>query len=210
MAKKQGKKEKSIEESLWESVNKLRGSVEPSEYKHVVLSLISLKYANDSFIERREQLVTEGQEKYVDKAVFCTATNLFYLAKHGRWSYLMEHAKQSDIAIKVDAALSEVERVNEALKAAIPSNYYSSFGLDQTKLSAFLDEINEIDVVKDCEYDLIGRVYEYFLSKFAIAEGKGKGEYNTPKSIVNLIAEMIQPYVGKIYDPCCGSGGMFV
>lgn len=210
MAKKQGKKEKSIEESLWESVNKLRGSVEPSEYKHVVLSLISLKYANDSFIERREQLVTEGQEKYVDKAVFCTATNVFYLAKHSRWSYLMEHAKQSDIAIKVDAALSEVERVNEALKAALPSNYYSSFGLDQTKLSAFLDEINEIDVVKDCEYDLIGRVYEYFLSKFAIAEGKGKGEYNTPKSIVNLIAEMIQPYVGKIYDPCCGSGGMFV
>lgn len=210
MAKKQSKKEKSIEESLWESANKLRGSVEPSEYKHVVLSLIFLKYANDCFIERREELIAEGKEAFVDQAVFYNAKNVFYLTEHSRWSYLMENAKQPDIAIKIDAALAEVERENETLKGALPSNYYSGLGLDQTKLSALLDEINKIDTLKDREHDLIGRVYEYFLSKFAIAEGKGKGEYYTPKSIVNLIAEMIQPYEGKIYDPCCGSGGMFV
>lgn len=149
----------------------------------------------------------KGEERYVDEAAFYTATNVFYLTEHSRWSYLMEHSKQPDIAIKIDAALAEVERVNETLKGALPSNYYSSLGLDQTKLSALLDEINKIDTLKDREHDLIGRVYEYFLSKFAIAEGKGKGEYYTPKSIVNLIAEMIQPYEGKIYDPCCGSGG---
>lgn len=172
MAKKQGKKEKSIEESLWESANKLRGSVEPSEYKHVVLSLIFLKYANDCFVERRAQLIAKGEERYVDEAAFYTATNVFYLTEHSRWSYLMEHAKQPDIAIKIDAALSEVEQKNETLKGALPSNYYSSLGLDQTKLSALLDEINKIDTLKDREHDLIGRVYEYFLSKFAIAEGK--------------------------------------
>ena len=146
----------------------------------------------------------------MEQAVFYNAQNVFYLTEHSRWSYLMEHAKQPDIAIKIDAALADVERENETLKGALPSNYYSGLGLDQTKLSALLDEINKIDTLKDREHDLIGRVYEYFLSKFAIAEGKGKGEYYTPKSIVNLIAEMIQPYDGKIYDPCCGSGGMFV
>lgn len=176
----------------------------------MVLSLIFLKYANDCFVERREELIAEGQEAYVDQAVFYNAKNVFYLTEHSRWSYLMEHAKQPDIAIKIDAALSDVERENATLKGALPSNYYSGLGLDQTKLSALLDEINKIDTLKDREHDLIGRVYEYFLSKFAIAEGKGKGEYYTPKSIVNLIAEMIQPYEGKIYDPCCGSGGMFV
>lgn len=210
MAKKQIKKQKSIEETLWESANKLRGSVEPSEYKHVVLSLIFLKYANDCFIERREELIAEGKEAFVDQAVFYNAKNVFYLTEHSRWGYLMENAKQTDIAIKIDTALSEVERENATLKGALPSNYYSGLGLDQTKLSALLDEINKINTLKDREHDLIGRVYEYFLSKFAIAEGKGKGEYYTPKSIVNLIAEMIQPYEGKIYDPCCGSGGMFV
>lgn len=197
MAKKQGKKQKSIEESLWESANKLRGSVEPSEYKHVVLSLIFLKYANDCFIERREELIAEGKEAFLDQAVFYNAKNVFYLTEHSRWSYLMEHAKQADIAIKIDTALADVERENVSLRGALPSNYYSSLGLDQTKLSALLDEINKIDTLKDREHDLIGRVYEYFLSKFAIAEGKGKGEYYTPKSIVNLIAEMIQPTRGR-------------
>lgn len=176
----------------------------------MVLSLIFLKYANDCFIERREELIAEGKEVFVDQAVFYNAKNVFYLTEHSRWSYLMENAKQPDIAIKIDVALAEVERENATLKGALPSNYYSGLGLDQTKLSALLDEINKIDTLKDREHDLIGRVYEYFLSKFAIAEGKGKGEYYTPKSIVNLIAEMIQPYEGKIYDPCCGSGGMFV
>ena len=209
MAKKQIK-EKSIEETLWESANKLRGSVEPSEYKHVVLSLIFLKYANDRFEERRNELVAEGKEAFVEQAVFYNAKNVFYLNEISRWSYIIANAKQNDIALKIDAALLKVEQDNPMLKGALPNNYYSSLGLDKTKLAALLDEINKIDTLKDPENDLIGRVYEYFLAKFAIAEGKGKGEYYTPKTIVNLIAEMIQPYRGKIYDPCCGSGGMFV
>ena len=209
MAKKQ-QKEKSIEETLWESANKLRGSVEPSEYKHVVLSLIFLKYAFDRFVERRDELIAEGKEAFVNQPVFYNAKNVFYLSEASRWDYLMENAKQNDIAIKIDAALAQVEKDNLALKGALPSNYYSGLGLDRTKLASLLDVIGKIDTQKDREHDLIGRVYEYFLGKFAIAEGKGKGEYYTPKTIVNLIAEMIQPYRGKIYDPCCGSGGMFV
>lgn len=209
MAKKI-QKEKNIEETLWESANKLRGSVEPSEYKHVVLSLIFLKYAFDRFVERRDELIAEGKEAFVDQPVFYNAKNVFYLSEASRWDYLMENAKQNDIAIKIDAALAQVEKDNLALKGALPSNYYSGLGLDRTKLASLLDVIGKIDTQKDKEHDLIGRVYEYFLGKFAIAEGKGKGEYYTPKTIVNLIAEMIQPYRGKIYDPCCGSGGMFV
>ena len=209
MAKKI-QKGKSIEETLWESANKLRGSVEPSEYKHVVLSLIFLKYAFDRFVERRNELIAEGKEAFVDQSVFYNAKNVFYLSEASRWDYLIENAKQNDIAIKIDAALAQVEKDNPALKGALPSNYYSGLGLDRTKLARLLDVIGKIDTQKDKEHDLIGRVYEYFLGKFAIAEGKGKGEYYTPKTIVNLIAEMIQPYRGKIYDPCCGSGGMFV
>lgn len=203
-------KDKSIEETLWDSANKLRGSVEPSEYKHVVLSLIFLKYANDRFEERRAELISEGKDAFVDQAVFYNAKNVFYLEDVSRWSYIMENAKQNNIAIIIDTALATVEKDNTTLKGALPSNYYSGLGLDRTKLAALLDEINKIDTLKDPQHDLIGRVYEYFLGKFAIAEGKGKGEYYTPKSIVNLIAEMIEPYRGKIYDPCCGSGGMFV
>lgn len=209
MAKKQVKV-KSIEETLWESANKLRGSVEPSEYKHVVLSLIFLKYASDRFEERRNELIAEGKEAFVDQAVFYNAKNVFYLEEISRWSYIIQDAKQNDIAKKIDEAISAVEKSNPSLKGALPSNYYVGLGLDKSKLASLLDEINKIDTLKDRENDLIGRVYEYFLAKFAIAEGKGKGEYYTPKSIVNLIAEIIEPYRGKIYDPCCGSGGMFV
>ncbi len=203
-------KTKSMEESLWESCNKMRGSIEPSEYKHVVLSLIFLKYASDHFEKRRAEIIADGMQDFADMVEFYEAKNVFYLAPESRWSYIMENAKQNDIAIKIDKALSEVERQNKSLKGALPNNYYSNLGLDITKLASLLDEINKIDTLKDEENDLIGRVYEYFLSKFAIAEGKGKGEFYTPKSIVNLIAEMIQPFEGKIYDPCCGSGGMFV
>ncbi len=122
----------------------------------------------------------------------------------------MENAKQDDIAIKIDTALSEIEKNNKSLKGALPDNYYSRLNLDKAKLASLLDEINKINTLKDKENDIIGRVYEFFLKKFALAEGKGKGEFYTPKSVVNLIAEMIQPYKGKIYDPACGSGGMFV
>lgn len=211
VAKTQKKKNsKSFEETLWESANKLRGSVEPAEYKHVVLGLIFLKFASDKYEERRQELIKEGKEKYVDMVEFYTMKNVFYLSEISRWSYLIKNAKQNDIAIKIDTALFTVEKNNPALKGALPDNYYSRMNLEGSKLAALLDTVNNIDTLHDKEHDIVGRVYEYFLSKFAIAEGKGKGEYYTPKCIVNLIAEMIEPYKGIIYDPCCGSGGMFV
>jgi len=201
---------KNTEEILWDSANKLRGSVEPSEYKHVVLSLIFLKFASDKFIRRRETLIAEGKEAFLEIPEFYQAENVFYLPEESRWTYIIENAKQEDITLKVDSALKTIERNNKSLEGALPDNYFSRLGLDQSKFSALLDTINNIDTLKDESQDIVGRVYEYFLSKFAIAEGKGKGEFYTPKSIVNLIAEMIEPYKGKIYDPSCGSGGMFV
>ena len=204
------KKTKSMETALWESCNKLRGSVEPSEYKHVVLSLIFLKYAGDRFEQRKQVLIEQGLEEYIDQVEFYTAENVFYLPNNCRWSYIMENAKQDNIFQIIDDALADIERKNKQLEGALPSNYYSNLGLDKTKFASLLDEINKLDTQADKDNDLIGRVYEFFLGKFAIAEGKGKGEYYTPKSIVNLIAERIEPYDGKIYGPCCGSGGMFV
>lgn len=209
MAKKEVK-QKSIEETLWESANKLRGSVEPAEYKHVVLGLIFLKFASDKFEEHRKLLIAKGQEKYIEKAEFYNQANIFFLDEESRWSFIIKNAKQNDIALKIDTALHHIEKNNQALKGALPDNYFSRLGLDITKLASLLDTINEIDTLKDKAQDIVGRVYEYFLSKFALAEGKGKGEFYTPKSIVNLIAEMIEPYKGIIYDPACGSGGMFV
>ncbi len=203
-------KEVSMEEALWKSADKLRGSVEPSEYKHVVLSLFFLKFASDKFEAQRARIIADGMEKFVDNIAFYTKDNVFYLPLESRWSYVMENAKQDDIALKIDTALFTIEKTNPILKGALPDNYYSRLQIDTVKLASLLDEINKIDTTKDKENDIIGRMYEYFLSKFAIAEGKGKGEFYTPKTIVNLIAELIEPYDGTLYDPCCGSGGMFV
>ncbi len=204
------KKEKSIEETLWDSANKLRGTVESSEYKHVVLGLIFLKFASDKFEERRKELIAEKKEKYLEMKEFYNQKNIFYLPAESRWSYIIKNSKQNDIALKIDTALHTTEKNNPSLKGALPDNYFSRLNMDVSKLAALLDTINNIDTLKDKQQDIVGRVYEYFLSKFALAEGKGKGEFYTPKSIVNLIAELIEPYKGVIYDPACGSGGMFV
>ena len=204
------KNKKSFEETLWDTATRLRGSVESSEYKHVVLSLIFLKFVSDKFEERRAELVAEGKQAYLDMVEFYTMQNVFYLPETSRWSYIQQQAKQGDIAIKIDSALTAVEKSNASLKGALPDNYFSRLGLDGSKLSALIDAINNIDTVEDKEEDTVGRVYEYFLGKFAASEGKLGGEFYTPKCVVNLIAEMIEPYKGKIYDPCCGSGGMFV
>lgn len=203
------KKEMSMEEALWKSADKLRGSVEPSEYKHVVLSLFFLKFASDRFNTQRELIAQKYGEKFIDNKAFYTKDNVFYLTEESRWSYIMENVKQDDIALKIDTALFNIEKNNPSLKGALPDNYYSRLQIDTSKLASLLDEINKINT-DDKENDIIGRVYEYFLSKFALAEGKGKGEFYTPKCIVNLIAEMLEPYDGILYDPCCGSGGMFV
>ena len=263
MSKRPAKKPptKSFEESLWETATKLRGSVESSDwsgatktthqgcpqgerggahqYKHVVLSLIFLKFVSDKFEERRAELIADGKEKYLDMVEwsgvtwttrqgcpkgergaahqFYTMQNVFYLPETSRWSYIQQHAKQGDIAIKIDSALTAVEASNASLKGALPDNYFSRLGLDGSKLSALIDAINNIDTCLPAgrpsdgmQEDTVGRVYEYFLGKFAASEGKLGGEFYTPKCVVNLIAEMIEPYKGKIYDPCCGSGGMFV
>ncbi len=211
MAKaKKETKEKSIEVTLWDAANRLRGSVEPSEYKHVVLGLIFLKFASDKFEEHRATLIADGKEKYIEMADFYNMSNVFFLEECSRWSFLIQKSKQDDIPLLIDTALHTIEKNNKALKGALPDNYYSRVGVATKDLASLLDIINDINTIKDKQNDLVGRVYEYFLSKFALAEGKGKGEFYTPKTIVNLIAEMIEPYKGIIYDPACGSGGMFV
>jgi len=220
-AKKTTKKSKvGFEESLWDAANKLRGSVESAEYKHIVLSLIFLKFISDKFEVRKNAIAAEHGNEYIDMVEFYTMENIFYLPEAARWSFIQMNAKQDDIAVKIDSALHAVEKSNKSLAGALPDNYFSRLGLDSSKLSALIDTINNIDTIAKegadsteeakSEEDLVGRVYEYFLGKFAASEGKGGGEFYTPKSIVTLIADMIEPFSGKIYDPCCGSGGMFV
>ena len=214
------KQELGFEESLWDAANKLRGSVESAEYKHIVLSLIFLKFISDKFEVRKHAIIAEYGNEYVDMVDFYTMENVFYLPEDARWSHIQVNAKQDDIAVKIDSALHDVEKNNKALAGALPDNYFSRLGLDASKLSALIDTINNIDTIpkesadsqveRKTEEDIVGRVYEYFLGKFAASEGKGGGEFYTPKSIVTLISDMIEPFSGKIYDPCCGSGGMFV
>ena len=204
------KNSKGFEELLWDAANNLRGSVESSEYKHVVLSLIFLKFANDKFNTVKDKLIKEGKEQYVDMVPFYTRERVFFVPKESRWDYIMENSKQPDISLIVDNALSKLEDSNEGLKGALPENYYSRLSLEVSNLSSLIDIVNNLDTIKDSNEDIIGRVYEYFLKNFALKEGKGKGEFYTPKTVVTLMTELIQPYKGKIYDPACGSGGMFV
>jgi len=171
------KKSKSFEETLWDSANKLRGSVEPSEYKHVVLSLIFLKFASDKFEDRRQELIGEGKEQYVEMVDFYTMKNVFYLPLESRWSYIQANAKQDDLAIKVDTALHTIEKNNKSLAGALPDNYFSRIDLERSKLAALIDTISNINTIADKSQDIVGRVYEYFLSNFALAEGKGKREF---------------------------------
>ena len=192
-------KEISMEEALWKSADKLRGSVEPAEYKHVVLSLFFLKFASDKFEAQRKLIAAKYGEKFLDNAAFYAKDNVFFLPEISRWTYIMANAKQDDIALKIDTALYTIEKTNPSLKGALPDNYYTRLHIDTAKLASLLDEIDKINTA-DAENDIIGRIYEYFLSKFALAEGKGKGEFYTPKCIVNLIAEMIEPYDGILYE----------
>ena len=165
------KKEIVFEEALWDAANKLRGSVESAEYKHIVLSLIFLKFISDKFEAQREKLKAEGMGDYVDMVEFYTKDNVFYLPEEARWSTIQKQAKQDDIAVKIDTALHTVEKTNPSLKGALPDNYFSRLSLDVSKLAALIDTINNINTVaNECdmsEEDLVGRVYEYFLGKFA-------------------------------------------
>ena len=204
------KESKPIEQTLWDAANKLRGKVEPAEYKHVVLSMIFLKYANDRFNEHRKQMIADGQQAFLEMMPFYTKDNVFYIPECARWSFIMENAKQPDIAIKIDTALHEIEMKNPTLAGALPDNYYSRLHMDPSGLSSLLDLINGIELQVGGDKDIFGKVYEYCLRKFALKEGKGKGEFYTPRTVVALLCELIEPYHGIVYDGACGSGGMFI
>ncbi|CAB5581503.1 Type I restriction enzyme EcoKI M protein [Citrobacter werkmanii] len=214
---KKAKAKKGFEDTLWDTANQLRGSVESSEYKHVVLSLVFLKFISDKFEARRQKMKDEGQGDFLEMEVFYQQDNIFYLPEEARWSFIKQHAKQDDIAVRIDTALSTIEKRNPSLKGALPDNYFSRQNLETKKLASLIDTIDNIetlahetDVEALSKEDLVGRVYEYFLGKFASTEGKGGGEFYTPKCVVTLLTEMLEPFQGKIYDPCCGSAGMFV
>ncbi|MBQ9812780.1 MAG: N-6 DNA methylase [Thermoguttaceae bacterium] len=204
------KEEKSIEQTIWDEANKLRGKVEPSEYKHVVLSLIFLKYANDRFDAHREQMIANGQQLFLELRPFYASDNVFYVPECSRWAFIMASKSQPDIAIRIDTALHELEKENPALKDALPDNYFSRLRMDSDGLSSLLDDIDVLKLELDGDKDLFGRVYEYCLREFALLEGKSKGEFYTPRTVVALLCELIEPYSGIVYDGACGSGGMFV
>ena len=204
------KKEKSVETKLWDTADKLRGSVEASEYKHIVLSLIFLKFTSELYERKKKELIDSGNKKYIDIPEFYQKDNLFYIPEQCTWNYIVSNSKQSNISLVIDKALTNIEKKNSSLEGALPNNYFSQLDLETNKLSSLLDSINNnLQLPSDNMGDFIGRVYEYFLKKFSIKEGK-KGEYYTPKTVVNLMTELIEPYEGIVYDPCCGTGGMFV
>jgi len=212
MAQKAKKKqeEKPIEQTLWDAANKLRGKVEPSEYKHVVLSLIFLKYANDRFEEHRQKMIENNQEAFLEMLPFYIKDNVFYIPECARWQYLMDNAKEPGLDIKIDTALNQIEKKNPTLAGALPDNYFSRLHMDTSGLASLLDLINGIHLKVDGDRDIFGRIYEYCLLQFALKEGKGKGEFYTPRTVVSLLCDLIEPYQGIVYDGACGSGGMFV
>lgn len=200
---------KDLEQKLWQSADKLRNNMSPSEYKFIVLGLIFLKYISDSFDERYEKAVAEKYDPE-DKDWYL-AENVFWVPKEARWKTLQDKAKQSDIGVVVDDAMEAIERENPILKGVLPKDYAKE-SLDKRRLGELIDIFSTLSMHegKQSGKDLLGQVYEYFIGMFADAEGQRGGEFYTPQSIVKLLVEMLEPYKGRIYDPCCGSGGMFV
>ncbi len=208
-----------FEAKLWLTADKLRNNMDAAEYKHVVLGLIFLKYISDTFEEHRAKLVggkgdyeganPEDPDEY-------KAENVFWVPAESRWSHLQASAKQPTIGKIVDDAMVAIERDNPRLKGVLPKDYARP-GLDKQRLGELIDVIATIELTAASEgekthrsVDLLGRVYEYFLTRFASAEGKNGGQFYTPSCVVRCLVEMLEPYKGRIYDPCCGSGGMFV
>lgn len=197
-----------FEETLWKSADKLRSSMDAAEYKHVVLGLIFLKYISDKFETKYNELVEEGAGFEEDRDEY-ECENIFWVPKEARWDYIKDNAKDPKIGQYIDDAMILIEKENTTLKGVLDKRYARP-ELDKRRLGELIDLISTIKLHKNGEKDLLGRVYEYFLGKFADAEGKGGGEFYTPTSVVKTLVEMIEPYQGRIYDPCCGSGGMFV
>ncbi len=201
-----------IQRTLWAAADKLRGSMDAAEYKHVVLGLIFLKYVSDAFGELREQLeaeIDEGADP--DDVDEYRWRNVFWVPAPARWDVLAAQARQPHIGSIIDRAMDELEAMNPALDGVLPKDYARP-ALDQERLGQLIDLLGNVTVGDAAarSRDVLGRVYEYFLSMFADAEGKRGGEFYTPRCVVRLLVEMIEPFEGRVYDPCCGSSGMFV
>ncbi len=199
------------ENQLWQMADALRGSMDAAEYKHVVLGLIFLKYISDAFEERHAELIDEwGKEAAEDRDEYI-AENIFWVPPEARWQKLQAQAHQPTIGRTVDDAMTAIERDNSALKDVLPKDYARP-NLDKTRLGLVVDMVSNIKVggAEARATDVLGNVYEYFLEQFALAEGRKGGEFYTPRSVVRLLVEMLEPYRGRVYDPCCGSSGMFV
>lgn len=214
MAKKQNTPQEPIEKQLWKAADKLRKNIDAAEYKHVALGLIFLKYISDSFEELHSKLVA-GEGEYAgadpeDRDEY-RAENVFFVPPSARWNYLLSRAKLPEIGKDVDEAMDTIERDNASLKGVLPK-VYARANLDPASLGGLIDLIGNIALgdAKARSADVLGRVFEYFLGEFALAEGKKGGQFYTPRSVVELLVEMLEPYTGRVYDPCCGSGGMFV
>lgn len=199
-----------IEAELFKAADKLRGNMEPSDYKHVVLGLIFLRHISESFEAKHAELMAEYPEGAEDRDEYL-ADNIFWVPKEARWSHLQANAKQPTIGKLIDDAMLAIEKDNPSLKGVLPKDYARP-ALSAIMLGELIDLIANISTrtEKGQERDLFGRVYEYFLKEFAGSEGKRGGEFYTPRSVVKTMVEMLQPYKGRVYDPCCGSGGMFV
>jgi len=199
-----------FEPALWQAADKMRGNMDAADYKHVVLGLIFLKYISDAFQERFNQLKAEPHADPEDRDEY-TAENVFWVPKAARWSHLQANAKQPTIGKLIDEAMLAIEKENPSLKGVLPKNFARE-SLDKHRLGELIDLIGTIGLgdKESRSKDILGRVYEYFLGQFATAEGKKGGQFYTPRSVVKLLVEMIEPYKGRVFDPCCGSGGMFV
>ena len=199
-----------FEADLFKAADKLRGNMEPSDYKHVALGLIFLKYISDAFEAKHKALLAEDAQAAEDKDEYL-ADNVFWVPKEARWSHLQANAKLPTIGTLIDDAMRAIEKDNESLKGVLPKDYARP-ALNKVMLGELIDLISGIALNEEGNRskDILGRVYEYFLGQFAGAEGKRGGEFYTPRSVVRVLVEMLEPYFGRVYDPCCGSGGMFV
>lgn len=215
MAKKNNnRQEEPLEKQLWKAADKLRKNIDAAEYKHVVLGLIFLKYISDAFESMYEKL-KKGEGEYAgadpeDRDEY-RAENVFFVPPEARWAFLQAEAKKPKIGIIVDAAMDAIEKENPSLKDVLPK-VYARGNLDPANLGGLIDLISNIAMhdAKARSADVLGHVFEYFLGEFALAEGKKGGQFYTPRSVVELLVEMLEPYKGRVFDPCCGSGGMFV
>lgn len=212
MAKQKAISEEPLEKQLWKAADKLRKNIDAAEYKHIVLGLIFLKYISDAFEEKYLQLLAEVEQGAdpEDKDEY-KAENVFFVPQDARWNYIQSKAKQPDVGKFVDDAMDAIEKENASLKGVLPK-VFARQNLDPTSLGELIDLVGNIALgdAKARSADVLGHVFEYFLGEFALAEGKKGGQFYTPRSVVELLVEMLEPYKGRVFDPCCGSGGMFV